>query len=158
MLANFTNEKLTIPKATALGVAEELSESLIDSINAGIGKDANLPSKPPRKKRNETVYDKLLSGKLDHLIPDELRHIEPVLLENAHGWHEEDSNEFVGTKAVEHQIVFGDAAPIRRPPYRTPYALRQEVQSQVQKMLDKGVIRKVLPRVQLPRFWYPTKV
>jgi hypothetical protein len=78
MLANFSGEKLTIPKATVLGVAEEVSETLIDSINTGIGKDGNLPSKPPRKKRNEALNDKLLSGKLDHLTPDELRHIEPV--------------------------------------------------------------------------------
>jgi hypothetical protein len=30
MLANFTEEILTIPKVTVLGVAEEVSESLID--------------------------------------------------------------------------------------------------------------------------------
>jgi hypothetical protein len=75
MLANFSGEELTIPKATVIGVAEEVSESLIDSINAGIGKGANLPSKPPRKERNEALYDKLLRGKLDRLTPDELRHI-----------------------------------------------------------------------------------
>ena len=34
-----------------------------------------------------------------------------------------------------------DTKPIRKPPYRTPYALRQEMKNQVQKMLDKGVIR-----------------
>jgi hypothetical protein len=44
-------------------------------------------------------------------------------------------------KVVEHQIIVGDAAQIRRPPYRTPCALREDMQRQVQKMLDKGVIR-----------------
>jgi hypothetical protein len=78
---------------------------------------------------------------LDQLIPDDRKHIQPVLLEYAHVFHDEDSHEFKETKIVEHQIL-GDAAPIRRPPHRTPYALRQEMQIQVQKMLDKGVIRE----------------
>jgi hypothetical protein len=33
MLANFSQEKLTVPKATFLGLAEEVSEDLIDQIN-----------------------------------------------------------------------------------------------------------------------------
>jgi hypothetical protein len=35
MVANLSDEELTLPKATALGVAEEMSESLVDSVNAG---------------------------------------------------------------------------------------------------------------------------
>jgi hypothetical protein len=34
MLANFSNDELILPKATILGVAEEVSESLVDRINA----------------------------------------------------------------------------------------------------------------------------
>jgi hypothetical protein len=33
MLANFSRESLTIPKATLLGVAEEVSEALVDEKN-----------------------------------------------------------------------------------------------------------------------------
>jgi hypothetical protein len=36
----------------------------------------------------------------------------------------------------------GDAQSIRRPPYRTPYALRGEMKSQIEKMLEKGIIRQ----------------
>ena len=79
---------------------------------------------------------------LDHLTQDARQHIEPVLLKYAHVFHDEDSNDFKGTNVVEHQILVSDAAPIRRPPYRTPYALRQKMQNQVQKMLDRGVIRE----------------
>jgi len=34
MLANFSDESVTIPKATVLGIAEGISESLVDKINA----------------------------------------------------------------------------------------------------------------------------
>jgi len=51
MLANFSNEPMTIPKSTILGVAEEVSESLIDGINANAESSMNTPTKPPRKKK-----------------------------------------------------------------------------------------------------------
>jgi len=50
-------------------------------------------------------------------------------------------HDFPGTNIVEHHIAVGDVQPIRRPPYRTHFALRDEMQSQIQ-TLDKGVIRK----------------
>jgi hypothetical protein len=34
IVANFSKEELTIPKATLLGVAEEISEFVVDSINS----------------------------------------------------------------------------------------------------------------------------
>jgi len=33
MLANFSDQALTVPKSTVLGLAEEVSEPLIDKIN-----------------------------------------------------------------------------------------------------------------------------
>ena len=36
MLANFSNEPLVVPKVTVLGIAEEISEPLVDSIK-GVG-------------------------------------------------------------------------------------------------------------------------
>jgi hypothetical protein len=67
MLTNFSNEPLVVPKATVLGIAEEISEPLVDSINAGCKADADSPTKPHRRKNNDAVYNKLLKGKLDHL-------------------------------------------------------------------------------------------
>jgi hypothetical protein len=72
-------------------------------------------------------------------MQDDRRHIEPVLLKYTHVFHDKESNYFKETKVIEHQIIVGDTAPIRRPPYRAPYALRQEMQDQVE-MLDKGII------------------
>ena len=34
-----------------------------------------------------------------------------------------------GTNFIEHEILVGDAQPIRRPPYRTPFALRGEMKA-----------------------------
>ena len=137
MVANFSNEALTIPKATVLGVAEEISESLVDSINS----NSDLPVKPRRKRRNEALYQKLLQSKLDHLPLKEREITEPVLLKYAHVFHDEETNDFKGTDVIKHDIPVGDAQPIRRPPYRTPYALRGEMKAQVEDMLRKGVIR-----------------
>jgi len=60
MLANFSQEELTLHKATVLGLAEEVSETLIEQINT------ESPTRPQRKARNEALYKKLLGGKLDH--------------------------------------------------------------------------------------------
>jgi hypothetical protein len=47
MVANFSQEALTVPKATVLGMAEEVSESLVDKTNA----NSDSPTRPRRKKR-----------------------------------------------------------------------------------------------------------
>jgi len=78
---------------------------------------------------------------LDHLLPEEREHIEPVLMKYAHIFRDEKSNDFKGKTFIEHPITVGDAQSMRRTQYRTPYALRAEMEQQVQKMLQKGVIR-----------------
>jgi hypothetical protein len=89
------------------------------------------PAKPPRKRKNELLYNKLLGEKLGHLTPQERRHIEPVLMKYSHLFHDDDTKDFKGTKVVEHEILVGGTKPIRKPPYRTPFALRQEMKKQV---------------------------
>jgi hypothetical protein len=79
-----------------------------------------------------------------------------MLLKYAHVFHDEGTNDFLGTNIVEHHIPVGDVQPIRWPPYRTPFALREEMQSQIQTMLDKGGIRKShcpwsAPAILVPR-------
>jgi hypothetical protein len=101
-----------------------------------------MPTKSPSERVNKALYDKLLRDKLDHLTQHDRRYMEPVLLKYTHVFHDEESNDFKGTNIVEHQIILCDAATIRRPPYKTPYAWRQEIQDQMQKMLDRGVIRE----------------
>jgi len=52
MVTNFSSEELTIPKATVLGVAEEISEPLVVRINAGNRSESCLMTSQQRKKRS----------------------------------------------------------------------------------------------------------
>jgi len=53
MLANFSQEELILPKATVLGLAEEVSETLIDQINT------ESSTRSQGKAKNEALYKKL---------------------------------------------------------------------------------------------------
>jgi len=129
MIANFSGEELTIPKATVLDVAEEITEELVDKINAEDTPKSDLVNDRQRKRRSKLLYRKLLLGKLDLLSEEEKQVIEPVLMKYAHVFHDEDSNDFKGTNVIEHQIVLEDTRPIRKPQYRVPYALRDEMKT-----------------------------
>jgi len=149
--------KLTLPKATVLGLAEEVSEALIDGINIEKPQGTGSPNSPQQGARNKALYDKLLGGKLDHLNKNEKRLIEPVLQKYAHVFHDEETNDFKSTEVIEHKIVVTDPTSIRRPQYRTPYALRGEMEHQVNDMLQKGVIRKSHSPWSAPAILVPKK-
>jgi len=157
MLANFSNKPLVVPKATVLGVAEEISESLVDRINPKCRSESDPPVKSHRQKKNEALYRKLLQGKLYHLSQDERQTIEPILLKYAHVFHDENTNDYKCTDVMEHQILVGDTPPIRRPQYRNPYALRHEMKAQVENVLDKGIIRASNSMWSAPAILVPKK-
>ena len=115
MLANFCSEILTIPKVTVLGIAEEISELVIDRINYRNKSDSQRPNRPLRQKKNEALYRKLFQGKLDQFSLEVRQQIEPVLLKYAHVFHDEDTNDIKVANVIEHQLPVGDAQPIRRP-------------------------------------------
>jgi hypothetical protein len=82
--------------------------------------------------------------------------MEPVLRKYRHVFHVDGCNDFRGTDLIEHQIVSGEAKPIRKPPYRIPFALRKEMDKQVQDMLEKGVIEEssspwLAPAILVPK-------
>jgi hypothetical protein len=116
MLANFTEESLTIPKATVLGVAADVSESLVDSINTPNKCSPSSPTKSPRVGKNDALYGKLLRGKLDHIKSEDMQYIEPVLRQYSRVFHDENVNDYKGTHVAEHQILVGDTKPKRNPP------------------------------------------
>jgi len=63
MLANFSDQTLTVPKSTVLGIAEESSEPMIDRVNQRKELNSDSPLRPQRKKKNEALDRKLLNGK-----------------------------------------------------------------------------------------------
>jgi len=151
MLAIFSHKELTVPKATVLGVAE-VSETLVDSINEE--KTGNTKSSTNwGKSKNDSLYKKLLPGKLDHLSPRERHVIESVLQKYAHvsRW----GHYFKSTDVIEHKIIVTDPTSIRRPQYMTPFALRGEMESQVKNMHQKGVFETVILLGQLLRYSSP---
>jgi len=60
MLANFSEETLTMPKHTVLGITQQVSEALLDKVNARGESDVNSLTGPSRKRKNEALYEKLL--------------------------------------------------------------------------------------------------
>jgi hypothetical protein len=52
-----------------------------------------------------------LQGKLDRLTPEERQHIETVLVKFAHIFYDEETNDFKGISAIEHQIPVGMPNP-----------------------------------------------
>jgi len=71
LVANFSDDPLTIPKSTVIGVAEPVSETLVNLVNSGEQTVAKLRTVPRRKKENVKLYSKLLRGKMDHLSQEE---------------------------------------------------------------------------------------
>jgi hypothetical protein len=157
LVANFSNETLTLPKATVLGIAEPVREDEIYKINPKAKLGAQSVAKSQKQVRNEVQYEKLLQGKLDHLEKEDRQYIEPVLKRYIHVFHDEEVNDFKGTDVIEHEIPVGSARPIRRPTYRTPYALRGEMQKQVEDMLKKGAIRESKSPWSPPAILVPKK-
>jgi hypothetical protein len=136
MIANLSEESLTLPKGTVIGIAEEISENLVVSMSSDeetdverdhtilAGKDKEIPAK----------FKAYVRDKLAHLSPADRKVMEPVLNRYAHVLHDEERNDFKSTNVVQHRIETGDALPIRKAPDRIPFALRQEVDDQMQDM------------------------
>ena len=88
MVANSSDEELTIPKATVLGIADEVTEETVDKLNVQDNSEPQRLNNREKENKNKTLYQKLLEGKLDHLSEDNKRTLQPVLLRYAHVFHE----------------------------------------------------------------------
>ena len=97
MLANFSKETLTVPKHTVLGIAQQISEKVINEIKRESKPDTD---KRKMRKKNEALYRKLLPGKLSHLSPEDRQHIEPILKKYVHLFHDEEENNFHCTNVI----------------------------------------------------------
>jgi hypothetical protein len=76
MVVNFTHEEIKLPKATVLGIGEQVSEPQIAATNNSIEQSENRPL----KMKVDPGFTRCLDEKLAHLLPDERAVIEPVLV------------------------------------------------------------------------------
>jgi hypothetical protein len=124
---------------------------LIDKISAEGESDLDEPLK---RKRNETLYEKLLLGKLVHVGDEDRRHIESALKKYTHLFHNGEENYFKCTNVMERKIQVCDVKPTRKQPYRFPYALRQEILDQDKRWLIRTRFELQIRRGLSPLFWY----
>jgi len=143
MVVNFSGEEVVLPRATVVGVAEEISPSLVAAINDDASPADSCSNKTRcyvNTAKDEAKFRDYLSEVLGHLPKHERAVMEPVLHKYKNVFHMNEDSQFQGTDLVEHRIITGDARPIRKAPYRVPFALRDEMETQVKDMLHKGVI------------------
>jgi hypothetical protein len=163
MLVNFSQEDIVIPKATVVGVAEDISPCVVAAINDKDDRGTSSGSKGANKTRRpvntvaEAKYSKYLDSALGHLTRKERNVLEPVLNKFRHVFHPDEDAEFKGNGLVEHRIITGDAKPIRNASYRAPYALREGIEGQVRDMMNKGVIEPSFSPWSAPAILVPKK-
>jgi hypothetical protein len=103
MLVNFSHEEITIPKATALGVAEEISPNLVATVNDE--KSTKYKTREGRHSQVNTVKGmaKMRSytqKALIHLSGNEKQVMETVLLKYGHVFYNESDRKFPGTGVI----------------------------------------------------------
>jgi hypothetical protein len=97
MVANFSAESIVLPKFTIVGEAEEVSESLIVSINED-GDRANSSFKISKTREDKVSgnykFRNYLDGNLAHLSKEDRAAMEPVLVRFANVFHDDETNDF----------------------------------------------------------------
>ena len=66
-MANFSDEPLTIPKSTVLGVVESVSETWVNLVNSDGQTIEMVPTERRRKEGCKALNCKRLQDKLDHM-------------------------------------------------------------------------------------------
>jgi hypothetical protein len=105
MIANFSEEELTIPKGMILGIAQEIPENLVFSANGEGDTDRSTEQTffSGSKKELPKWYRKYLDKELAYLTPSERKIIETALIKYAGIFHDE-GNDFKSTNVIVHKI------------------------------------------------------
>jgi hypothetical protein len=154
MVVNFSHEEVELPKGTVLGVAEEVSETLVATVNDG---PVSEPRRGTTREKNDASFRSYLNCKLSHLTQEERTVQESVLVKYRRTFYVKGSNDIRGTDLVQHEIDTENAKPIRRPPCRVPYALRDELDRHVKIMLKKGIIEPSASGWNFPAILVPKR-
>jgi hypothetical protein len=114
MVANFSQEELALPKATILGVAEEVSAGLVAAINDGRKTIYTRHCRDYKQAADrDESFKQYLNDSLGHVSQEETAEFEQVLIIYRHVFYDEEKNDFGGTDVIEHRIITGDAATPR---------------------------------------------
>ena len=101
MIANFSDEELTLQKGTILGVTQEISENLVVSVsdeeNADRCTDTFFSGS---NKEVPKGFKKYIYEKLAHLSSAERKIIKPVLIKYAGVFHDDEDNDFKSTSLL----------------------------------------------------------
>jgi hypothetical protein len=154
IVVNVSHEEVELPKGTVLGVAQEVSETLVAAVNDG---PVSEPRRGTPRVKIDASFRIYLNDKLSHLTQEERTVLKPVLVKYRRTFYVEEFNDTRGTDLVQHEIETGDAKPIRRPPYRVPYALRDKLDRQVKTMLEKGIIEPSASGSNFPAILIPKR-
>jgi uncharacterized protein YccT (UPF0319 family) len=118
MITNFSDEALTLPKGTTLGVAQEISEDLVipvsddECVNEYWKQSFYSGNNKELRKR----FKKYVDEKLAHLFESDKKVMKPVLIKYAEIFHDGEGNDSKNTDVVVHKIETGEAAPIKKAP------------------------------------------
>ena len=103
----------------------------VESVNRpNVGDDAS----------SQVILRDALKEKLKHLSSTERAELVPVINEYSDLFRYDRSGMLPCTNKGFHEIKTGDAAPIKKNPYKVPFALKDEVKKQLDDMLQRGVI------------------
>jgi hypothetical protein len=79
MIANFSEEALTLPKGTVVGIAQEISENLVIPVDDEIDGDRGHTFLAGQGKERPAKFKAYVTSKLAHLSPADQKVMESVL-------------------------------------------------------------------------------
>jgi len=84
--------------------------------------------------------DKVIKGKLEHLVKAEREVLVPVMKEYYDLFLYDRSGFLPCTTKGFHEIKTGEALPIKKNVYKVPFALKDEMKKQLDEMIQRGII------------------
>jgi hypothetical protein len=141
---NTSAEEIRLPAGMRVATVEiqwKVAEPSEIVNNCGVNRVGRYPKQldPQVREQNRRV-PKLFEEKLQHLSPEDQKILKPALLKYQNLFKKTQNGIIPCTSYGHHEIKTGDAAPVKKQPYRVPYALRDEMRRQLEEMKERGVI------------------
>jgi hypothetical protein len=105
MIVNFSHEETELPKATVLGIAEEISAGIVAELNDEVKTNSKHSTKfkcGVNTVIEDANFERYLQDRLGQLTQKERSVMEPVFRKYRYIFHVEGSKDFKGTDLIEH--------------------------------------------------------